>query len=269
MSDGLNRHLAPISGAAWQVVDAIARDTLEVWLAGRRLVDFTGPLGWAHSAVSTGMAHAIDGFGKELQVHRREIQPLLELRVPFRLSREELDSVDRGNPAPPLDPLVDAARRIAAAEDRLVFDGLPSAGIRGLHTHAENEPQIIEHDYNAYPRTVAQAIQRLRSAGIAGPYALALGPRCWEGVHITAAPGGYPVIEHVRRVVDGPIVWAPGIAGAAVISQRGGDFELVIGRDLSIGYLHHTASEVELYLEESVVFRLHGPDAAVPLVYAD
>lgn len=269
MSEGLNRHLAPISPRAWAVIDEVARHTLEVWLAGRRLVDVSGPHGWDWSAVSTGMAHAVDGSDAQLEMHRREIQPMLELRARFRLSRTEIDSVGRGNPAPPFDALVDAARRIAAAEDRLIFEGLPSAGIRGLFSHADNEPMIIEHDYNAYPRTVAHAVQRLRSAGIAGPYALALGPRCWEGVHTTAAPGGYPVIEHVEHVVDGPIVWAPGISGAALISQRGGDFELVVGRDLSIGYLHHDASEVELFLEESVVFRLHGSDAAVPLVYAD
>lgn len=270
MTEGLNRHLAPISNKAWSEIEFIARETLEVWLAGRKLVDFTGPLGWAHAAVPTGRVHPLNDAAGEGGVLfcRREVQPLVELRVPFTLPRSEIDSIDRGNPAPRLDALIDAARQIAAAEDLMIFHGLDAAGIQGIFAHAENAPIPIENDYNAYPRTVAQAVQQLRAAGISGPYALALGPQCWEGVHITTTPGGYPVIEHVRRVVDGPIIWAPAISGAVLMSLRGGDFELVVGRDLSIGYLHHTGKDVELFLEESVVFRLHGPDAAVPLTYS-
>jgi uncharacterized linocin/CFP29 family protein len=78
---------------------------------------------------------------------------------------------------------------------------------------------------------------------------------------------GYPILEHVRRIVEGPIVWAPGLAGAVVVSLRGGDFELVVGRDFSIGYLDHDAKQVRLYIEESFTFRLLSPQAAVPLAY--
>lgn len=274
MTAGLNRHLAPISPAAWQELEDNARDTLTVWLAGRKLVDFTGPLGWDHSAIPSGRLAPVElsaaggRGGPSVQIRQRVVHPLLELRVPFRLSREELDSIDRGNQAPDLDPLIEASRRVAAAEDTLVFQGLDAVGIQGIHAHAGHPALEIGQDYNAYPRTVAHAVQRLRAEGIAGPYALALGPRCWEGLNTTTSPAGFPVIEHVRRVVDGPIVWAPAVSGAVVLSQRGGDFELVVGRDLSIGYLSHDRAEVELFIEESVHFRMHGPDAAVPLVYA-
>jgi uncharacterized linocin/CFP29 family protein len=71
----------------------------------------------------------------------------------------------------------------------------------------------------------------------------------------------------VRRIVEGPIVWAPGLAGAVVASLRGGDFELVVGRDFSIGYLEHDAKVVRLYIEESFTFRVLSPQAAVPLPY--
>jgi uncharacterized linocin/CFP29 family protein len=115
---------------------------------------------------------------------------------------------------------------------------------------------------------VAEALNKLRNTGIDGPYAIALGPRCYTGLTETVSRGGYPVIEHVRRLVDGPIVWAPGINGACVLSTRGGDFDLTVGRDFSIGYQSHDASSVALYLIESFTFRLITPEAAVPLVYA-
>ncbi len=75
------------------------------------------------------------------------------------------------------------------------------------------------------------------------------------------------MIDHVRELLDGPIVWAPAADGAIVLSMRGGDFELTVGQDFSIGYLDHTAQAVRLYLQESFTFRVLSPEAAVPLKY--
>jgi uncharacterized linocin/CFP29 family protein len=71
----------------------------------------------------------------------------------------------------------------------------------------------------------------------------------------------------VKNIVD-DVVWTPGVDGAVVLSTRGGDFELVIGRDLSIGYSGHDATTVNLYLVESLTFRVLSPEAAVCLRYA-
>jgi uncharacterized linocin/CFP29 family protein len=49
--------------------------------------------------------------------------------------------------------------------------------------------------------------------------------------------------------VDGDIIWAPAIDRAFVLSTRGGDFDLQLGTDVSIGYLSHDADKVELYLQ--------------------
>jgi uncharacterized linocin/CFP29 family protein len=160
-----------------------------------------------------------------------------------------------------------AARAIGLAEDRAVFHGYAAAGIKGINEQPRARCMAISTDYEQYPRAVAEALNRLRDAGIDGPYAIALGPRCYTGLTETVSRGGYPVIEHVRRLVDGPIVWAPGIDGACVLSLRGGDFELFVGRDFSIGYQSHDADVVTLYLIESFTFRLVTPEAAVPLVY--
>jgi len=55
------------------------------------------------------------------------------------------------------------------------------------------------------------------------------------------------------------------VDGAVVVSQRGGDFLLEVGEDLSIGYDSHDAEAVRLYLVESLTFRVLTPEAAVPL----
>jgi hypothetical protein len=52
-----------------------------------------------------------------------------------------------------------------------------------------------------------------------------------------------------------------------VLTTRGGDFELNLGRDVSIGYLSHTASAVRLYLQQTFVFRVLTSEASVALSF--
>ncbi len=264
----LLRELAPVSGGAWEMIEEEAKRTLKLKLAARKLVDFTGPLGWEASAVPTGRVKRLnDAPAERVQAHLREVQPLVELRVPFELSREELDAVVRGAKDPVLDPVREAAGAAALAEDRAVFRGFSAAGIKGIVEEAAAARLTLTDDYQAYPGVVAEAVNKLHLAGVEGPYGIALGPRCYTGLTKTTQ-GGYPVMEHVRRLLDGPLVWAPAVDGAVVLSLRGGDFELTVGQDLSIGYLEHTASVVRLYLQESFTFRVLSAEAAVPLAYA-
>jgi uncharacterized linocin/CFP29 family protein len=264
----LLREQAPISSEAWAEIDEAARNTLKTLLAARRLVDFTGPLGWTTSSVATGRTEKLSPPLQEGVVTRiRLSQPLMEIRVPFELSREELDAITRGAKDADLDPVRNAARAAAVAEDRAVFQGYGPAGIQGMFAASAQQRLTIPDNYEAYPDVVAEATHRLRSAGVNGPYGIALGPRCYTGL-TRSTTRGYPIINHVRELVDGPIVWAPAADGAIVMSLRGGDFELIVGQDFSIGYLDHTSSSVLLYLQESFTFRVLSPEAAVPLGYA-
>jgi uncharacterized linocin/CFP29 family protein len=266
----LLRELAPIPAAAWEEIDKEAERVLKLTLAARRAVDFTGPLGWEASAVDTGRTEALSSQpleGAEAQL--RKVQPMMELRVPFEVDRGEIEAIRRGAKDPDLEPVTAAARTIALAEDRAVFRGYPPGKIRGIAEASKAAAMTLTTDYEQYPKVVAGALTKLRNAGIAGPYAIALGPRCYEGLTETTGSGGYRVYEHVARLLDGPVIWAPALDGAVVLSLRGGDFELVVGQDFSIGYLHHTAESVSLYLQESFTFRVHTDEAAVPLRYAD
>jgi uncharacterized linocin/CFP29 family protein len=266
--NNLLRELAPISSAAWEQIEAEAKRTLKVTLAARKVVDFSGPLGWETSAVGLGRVEKLRRTPDDgIEARLRSSQPLVELRVPFALSRDELDSIGRGARDSDLASLQEAARRIAMAEDGAVFHGYAAGGIRGMCEAGAASALTIPGDYENYPAVVATAVSHLRQTGVAGPYAIALGPRCYTGLTRTLTRSGHLVIDFVRRMLDGPIVWAPAVDGAAVVSLRGGDFELVAGQDFSIGYLDHTATEVRLYLQESFTFRALSPEAVVPLVY--
>ena len=58
--------------------------------------------------------------------------PVVELRAPFSLSRDELLDADRGAEDIDLAALDAAAQQIATAENRAVFHGWESAGITGV-----------------------------------------------------------------------------------------------------------------------------------------
>jgi uncharacterized linocin/CFP29 family protein len=265
----LLRELAPISSAAWKAIDDEARRYLVVRLAARRIVDFSGPLGWDTSATGLGRVERLSrGPDAGVEARLRRVQPLVELRVPFELDREEMEAIGRGAKDGDFAPLHDAARKIAMAEDKAVFHGYGVAGIDGIAQVSSGAALTIPSKYIDYPSAVAEAVSRLRRSGVTGPYAIALGPRCYTGLTQTMTPSGHLVLHFVEQLVGGPAVWAPSVDGAVVVSMRGGDFELIVGQDISIGYTSHSASAVQLYLQESFTFRAIGAEAAVPLVYA-
>lgn len=262
--NNLHRELAPVSEAAWDQIEEEATRTLKRHLGARRVVDVVGPKGADFAAVGTGHVRQIQPPGEGIQSVQREVKALVELRVPFRLSRQQIDDVERGAEDSDWSPVKEAARTIAFAEDRAVFDGYAAAGIQGIREGASNAGVTLPPKADGYPGAVAQAVSRLRLAGCNGPYALVLGADAY-----TAASGGsddgYPILHHIEHIVDGGIVWAPAIRGGFVMTTRGGDFELAIGQDIAIGYAGHTAAEVELYFRESFTFRLLTTEAVVVL----
>ena len=266
----LFRELAPVSAAAWQQIEEEASRTLKTTLAARKLVDFSGPLGWDKAAVSLGRSEPLAAPpGSEAEARIRRVLALVELRVPFEMRRTELDAADRGAQDIDTEPVIQAARRIAIAEDRAVFHGHRAAGIRGMCETGTGSALGLAGEVTGYPTLIAAAIGRLRDRGIGGRYAVALSERAYTEL-TEATQHGYPVLQHVRRLIgDGPIVWAPGLDGALVVSLRGGDFQLTVGQDLSIGYLSHSADTVRLYLEESFTFWNITPEAAEPLMPAE
>jgi uncharacterized linocin/CFP29 family protein len=265
MSNHLLRSHAPISDSNWKLIDEEARERLTPALAARKLVDFSGPHGWERSAMNLGRVEEVAATPCDgVTALRRRVLPLVEVRAEFEISRAELRDDDRGADDADLEALDIAAHRIAVAENTAVFHGWADASIAGI---AEVAPHQLDlgNAPDTYPRPVAAAVERLLHSGISGPYALALGGEQYQRVVQTAEHGGYPLLEHLGKILQGPIVWTPGVKGAVVVSQRGGDFLFESGQDLSIGYLDHDREVVRLYLEESFSFHVATPEAAVRL----
>lgn len=264
--DHLMRGHAPITDLGWSLLDSEARDRLVSALGARKLVDFAGPFDWQYSATNLGRtepvaAAPVPGVG----ARRRSVLPLTEVRAAFTVSREDLLDFDRGAVDIDLTGLDDAAMRMGVTENVAVFHGWAAAGITGI-TESAPHPEIPRvDDFNDFPRRVAKAVEVLLGSGVSGPYGLAVGPPLYTAIIETAEHGGYPLFDHVRRILGGPIVWAPGVRGGVVVSLRGGDFLFESGQDLSVGYDRHDADYVHLYLEQTFSFRVATPEAAVTL----
>ena len=134
--NNLHRELAPVSAAAWAGIEDEAKRTFALHAAARKSVDVTGPDGATLAGVGTGHSEPIDPPAAGIQAMLRAWQPVVELRVPFTLSRSEIDSVERGSQDPDWQPVKDAAKKIAFAEDRAILEGYAAAGITGIRAAA-------------------------------------------------------------------------------------------------------------------------------------
>jgi uncharacterized linocin/CFP29 family protein len=264
-SNHLLREHAPITQDGWRTIDDEARARLTPGLAARRMVDFRGPHGWEYSSSNLGRVESVGSSGIErVEVSRRLVQPLLELRAGFVVSRSELAAGDRGAEDVDFADLDAAAQRLVEAENTAMFHGWPKSDEGGISQMTPHE-EIAGGTFDGYPDRVARAVEVLLRAGVGGPYGLAVGREEYTRVVENTEHGGYPLLDHLRKILKGPVVWAPGVSGAIVLSMRGGDFVIDCGEDLSVGYSAHDGDTVELYLEESYSFRVLTPEAAVAI----
>ncbi len=264
--DLLKRAHAPLTDEAWEQVDDEARRVLKLNLAGRKVVDFSGPHGWKLGAVNTGRLRPIaKGPVAGVSHAVRAVQPLVELRAPFTMKILELDYASRGADDLDLDPVIAVAERVARAEDDDIFHGFKEGNITGIIEASPHSP-IDVPEILAWPRAVVAAMEALRAAGMNGPYALAVGIQAFDELNADSEDG-YPLRRRIEESLPkGSLIWAPAIRGGAVLlSTRGGDYELTVGQDLSVGYTLHDRTDVELYLTESFTFRVLEEKAAIYL----
>ena len=265
-ADLLHRDLAPIVPEAWDEIDREATRVLKLQLIGRKIVDFDGPQGWKCAAVNLGRLDPLDRAPADgVEARLRRVQPLIEVRVPFSLDREVLDGVARGAKTLDLEAVVEAAERAARTEDGAIFNGYAAAAITGIIESSPHSPVALSGAMERFPEALLAALQVLREAGVSGPYALALGDEWYRKVSLTTLTG-HPIRRWIeQQILEGPILWTPSVESALLLSVRGGDFQLTVGQDLSVGYSRHDAKTVELFLTESFTFRVLDGAAAVAL----
>jgi uncharacterized linocin/CFP29 family protein len=258
----LGQGQAPISALVWQELNRQAKRVLGSNLFARTVVDVDGPHGANFAALSRGRLSAPGGQG---QVHYGifDVAPLMETRVSFELSRAELDNIDRGAGDIDVAPLERAAVKIAQFEDGAIFEGFAPAAIAGLGRSSAHRPLAYPSDVVALPGVIAEALGVFQQSSIEGPFALVLPTARWA--QLASATPGYPLMVRVATLVGGAVIAVPTVQQSYLISQRGGDFSLTLGQDLSLGFDHASGESLEFFFTESFTFRVLEPAAVLLL----
>lgn len=267
--DPLNHAGAPLPDEVWREITDSAVEAARDMLTARRFLEIEGPFGVGLTTIelgnddycrtpSEGEAGAV--LGRALSV------PML--RKTFRLSiRRVAAHLQYGQPLD-LSPVDDAAEAVAAREEEFIYYGQPEFGLPGLLT-AEGRIAATGGDWSDVDQAlndVLSAVTRLDEAGFRGPYALALEPALYNGLFRRYPGTDMLQLEHLRRLCTKGIYKAP-IQGGAVIDPRVG--RIILGMDLSAGYAAQDGIHYQLFLAESLVFRLDEPRAVCTIGASD
>ncbi len=260
------RNLVPISGTALSEIDAQAARTLRTLLSARKFVDVEGPKGWDFAGVSIGRLRDLSNCDAGACSGVREFLPAVESRVSFELPLFELHNVDRGAKDPDLTAVEKAATAAAKFEEDVIYNGFEKAGVKGLlQSCANNAVSVPTGDPNELVAALAGIVRDMKVRdSIGGPYALVGGCKLRAAIHRVV--DGRTVFEAIKKTTDiDEFICTPLHEEAFVASKRGGDFELTLGGDYTVGFEGACEKSLKFFLTELFTFRILEPRAYTPI----
>ncbi|MFW6369815.1 MAG: family 1 encapsulin nanocompartment shell protein [Bacteroidota bacterium] len=260
----LKKSIAPVTDAGWSEIKERTKQILDLNLTARKFVDIDGPNGLKQGGVSTGRLilpndHTHSGINYGI----REMLPMVEVRRPFELDLWELDNVERGAKDIDLSSLEEAAREISLFEERAIYQGFEPANIKGLRKSAEAEPVTIPENVNDFLKEIGNQIINFDRNAVEGPYSLVITQHEW--VNLINLSEGYPILLQLKEILGGQVLINHSNHNSFLVSNRGGDYELVLGQDISLGYDGHDSRKIKLYFTSSFTFRVLSPEAVIVL----
>jgi uncharacterized linocin/CFP29 family protein len=260
--DILKKSMAPVTDKAWAEIIKRTRQILNTKLTARKFVDIDGPNGIELGGVSTGRLIIPDNHNENgINFGIREMLPMVEVRRPFELELWELDNVERGAKNIDLSSLEEAASEIAQFEEKAIYEGFDPAGIKGLRGSTGTVPVMLPSNTNNFLKEIGHQIIHLQKNAVEGPYTLIITEHEW--IKMIKLSEGYPVQLHLREIMGGQVIIKQSNKYSFLVSERGGDFELVLGQDVAVGYIGHDTRRVKLYLTSSFTFRVLDPSAVI------
>lgn len=258
----LKKALAPVTDKAWKEITNHTKQILGTSLTARNFVDIDGPNGLEQGGVSTGKLIIPEHQPNEgINFGIREILPMIEVRKPFELDLWELDNIERGAKKIDFAPLENAVKQIAAFEEKIIYEGFDPVSIKGLEKAATKEPVAIPKDINAFLKVVGNQVIELGRNAVEGPYTLVINEEEW--LELVKLSEGYPVLKQLEEILGGKVLINHTNKDSFLVTERGGDYELILGQDITLGYGSHDTHKVKLYLTSSFTFRVLTPEAIV------
>lgn len=256
----LKKALAPITEKAWEEIEMQSERIIKEFLTGRKIADVNGPKGIELGAISTGRLMVPSNQSKEgIHFGIREVIPIVEVRKPFSLDLWEIDNASRNAEDLDLSALEKAARQIASFEDEALYYGFDNNIATGLINAKASEPVKVKVNTTDFLQVLAEQVNSLQIDGVEGPYTLVLPDKVWA--KLVADSTAYPLSLLLKGVTGGNLIIHHHNKDIFLVSERGGDFELHLGQDISLGFEGHDTKKVKLFFTESFAYQIHGPEA--------
>jgi uncharacterized linocin/CFP29 family protein len=180
----------------------------------------------------------------------------------FALSARELATYeDTGIPFD-ISPVAKAAVACARAEDALIFHGAP--GVDGLLTvdGAKEVTLSAWDEVGVAAGDVITAMTTLDEAGFHGPYTLALAPERYNLLYRLYQRGNKTEMDHVRAIATDGVYKAPILDSGGVLIATGRQYNsIILGQDMTVGFIGPVGYELELSVSESLALRIRRPEA--------
>lgn len=254
----LKQSLAPITNEAWEEINEEASQTLKTCLSARKFIKVEGPKGFDFAAVAVGKLDVPKNQkSSDVQYGIHQVQPMIEIRMPFELDVWELDNLERGAEDIDLDNLVVAAKKAAKFEEEAIYKGFAKANVKGLLNSSEHKKLKLNKNKSNFIELISQALLSFNQESITGPFNLVVGTELFK--HINKYSNDYPIKKHIEDQIKGNIFLSEHIDGAIMVAAEDNGLQLTLGSDFAIGYHSHDTKKVNLYLTESFTFQIIDP----------
>ncbi len=252
----LARDDAPFGAEVWEVLDRALVDAAKNSLVGRRLLHVEGPYGLGLKSIPLHDVETEEGLivGRSL--------PLVMIREPFSLGLRDLAAFDQNHLMLYTREIMEAAREVARMEDRLIFQG--TDWLDGLMTVDGAQYVALSDwgDVGSGANDIIAAVTELDRAGFHGPYTMALAPGHYNRLLRRYPQGNQTELEHVQKIVTDGVFKARNLEDGGVIMASGRQYaSLILGQDMTIGFVGPAEDQFEFYIVESLVLRIRFPEA--------
>jgi uncharacterized linocin/CFP29 family protein len=257
----LARDDAPFGSEIWSALDSTMKDAATSQLVGRRLLPLEGPFGLGLKTIPLA-----DGVDEESGLLVSDTLPVPMIQQPFTLGLRDLASHESEGTFLDTRPVAEAAIAVAKKEDALIFNG--AAGLPGLMTvNGANACDLSDWDeVGTAADDLIAAVTQLDAAGFHGPYIMALAPERFNKLYRLYPRGKQTEMEHLASIVTDGIYKAPILEDGGVLLATGRQFAaIVMGQDMTIGFIGPAGDEIEFTISESLAVRIRRPEAICKL----
>jgi uncharacterized linocin/CFP29 family protein len=252
----LAREDAPFESAVWELLDTTMQEVARSQLVGRRILDTEGPYGLGLKAVPQSDQETESGLITS------PVLPVLYIQKPFTLGTRDIAGYERDGLALDTGPVAEATLACAHLEDELIFEGTP--GMPGLLTVEGSTRMALSswEEVGTAADELIQAITHLDDSGFHGPYSLALAPARYNLLFRLYPRGKQSELEHIQTMVREGVFKAPILkSGGVLLAANVRCASIVLGQDMSIGYIGPAEHRQEFSISESLTVHIREPRA--------